>query len=45
MKAIVSCWSSSQKDVETRLKLLELLIFSGLPGEHFLGLAGESLNV
>jgi hypothetical protein len=44
MRAVVTCWSTASKDVETRLKLLELLVFSGLPVENFYYILSESLN-
>jgi len=31
MKAILNCWSTAAKDTETKIKLLEMLVFSGLP--------------
>jgi hypothetical protein len=44
MRSLISCWSNSQKDIENRLKLLEILIFSGIPIEHFYSILCDSVN-
>lgn len=44
MRALVTCWSLAFKDVETKLKILELLNFSCLPIEHFYSIMAQSIN-
>lgn len=44
MRAVVACWTGASKDIETRLRLLELLIFSGIPVENFYSVLADSLS-
>lgn len=44
MRALVKCWADASKDAETRTKLLELLIFSALPIEHFFSMLGDAVS-
>ena len=43
IRALVKCWADSVKDPEIKVKLLELLIFSALPIEHFYSMLTEAM--
>ena len=39
----MKCWAEAVKDPETKVKLLELLIFSALPIEHFFSMLTDAM--
>jgi hypothetical protein len=43
MRALVKCWADAVKVTEIKVKLLELLIFSGLPIEHFYNMLNDAM--
>lgn len=43
MRALVKCWADAIKDPDTRKKILELLIFSALPVEHFFAMLTDAM--
>jgi len=43
MRALVKCWADASKDAETKTKILELMIFSALPIEHFFSMLSDAM--
>jgi|JI6StandDraft_1071083.scaffolds.fasta_scaffold1290610_1 hypothetical protein len=43
MRALVKCWADAAKDPDTRKKLLEIILFSALPVEHFYAMLGDAM--